>query len=162
SIGLNLQTLVVQRVLINWREIGDICKDQVHMGRAPLMQQSSVKLMLGLLEQSPDMYLNEIQEQLEEQHSVIISLATIYRTLRWLGITSKKLSRATQECCEEARQFFTIEIGGEPPERLVTSDEATVNILTSYHENGWAPQGMRAQKHTRFTCGARHVRYFDQ
>jgi len=32
-----------------------------------------------------------------------------------------------------------IEIGGEPPERLVTADEAAVNILTSYHENRWAP-----------------------
>jgi Fe2+ or Zn2+ uptake regulation protein len=47
--------------------------------------------MLGLLERSQDMYLDEIQEQLEEQHSVIISLATIYRTLHQLGITSKKV-----------------------------------------------------------------------
>ena len=53
-----------------------------------------------------------------------------------------------------------LEIGGEPLERLVTADEAAVNILTLYHENGWVPQGMRAQKHTRFTRSARYVQYF--
>jgi len=47
--------------------------------------------MLGLLEQCPDMYIDEIQEQLEEQHNIIVSLATIYRTLCRLGITSKKV-----------------------------------------------------------------------
>ena len=47
--------------------------------------------MLGLLERCPGMYLDEIQEQLEEQHNIIVSLATIYRTLHWLGITSKKV-----------------------------------------------------------------------
>lgn len=47
--------------------------------------------MLGLLERCPDMYLNEIQEQLEEQNNVVVSLATIYRTLHRLGITSKKV-----------------------------------------------------------------------
>ena len=47
--------------------------------------------MLGLLEQCPDMYLDEIQEQLEEQNNVVVSLAMIYRTLHHLGITSKKV-----------------------------------------------------------------------
>ncbi|EDR13075.1 uncharacterized protein LACBIDRAFT_308513 [Laccaria bicolor S238N-H82] len=139
AIDLNMPVHVVQRVLMNWREIGDVCKDRAHMGRAPLMKQDSIKLMLGLLERCPDMYLDEIQEQLEEQNNVIVSLATIYRSLRRLGITSKKLSRAAQERCEEACRNFTLEIGGEPPERLVTADEAAVNILKSYCENGWAP-----------------------
>ena len=47
--------------------------------------------MLGLLERCPDMYLDEIQEQLEEQNNIVVSLATIYRTLHRLGITSKKV-----------------------------------------------------------------------
>ena len=53
-----------------------------------------------------------------------------------------------------------LEIGSEPPERLVTADEAAVNILTLYRENGWAPRGMCAQKRTRFTRGTRYVQYF--
>jgi hypothetical protein len=53
-----------------------------------------------------------------------------------------------------------MEIGNEPPERIVCADEAAVNILTSYRENGWARQGVRARKHTRFVRGTRCVYSF--
>ena len=75
----------------------------------------------------------------------------------FLLLMSFQLSRAAQERCEEAHCQYTLEIGGEPPERLVTADEATVDVLTSYRENGWAPRGMRARKRARFTHGARYV-----
>ena len=45
--------------------------------------------MLALLEHSPDLYLDEIQEQLQVQHNVEVSLATIWRTLKRLGIGLK-------------------------------------------------------------------------
>lgn len=135
--------------------------------------------MLGLLEHSPDIFLDEIQDQLEEQNGVVVSLATICRTLRRLGVTSKKvssslinstsltksfrdskLSKVAQERCKHARRDFTIAIGDEPPERLVTADEAAVNILTSYRENGWAPRGLRARKRAKFVRGTRYVPQF--
>jgi len=47
--------------------------------------------MLGLLEHSPDMYLDEIQEELLTKHEIDISLSTIWRTLKRLGMTSKKV-----------------------------------------------------------------------
>src|ERR1700683_2489058 len=47
--------------------------------------------MLGLLDHSPDMFLDEIQDQLFHQHGIDISLATISRTLKRLGISSKKV-----------------------------------------------------------------------
>jgi transposase len=53
--------------------------------------------MLALLEHSPDIYLDKIQEQLQEQHNCIASLNTISRTLKRLGISSKKLSRTAAE-----------------------------------------------------------------
>src|SRR5205823_2907335 len=111
--------------------------------------------MLALLEHSPDIYLDEIQEQLQEQHNVSVSLAAISRTLHRLGISSKKvraatrpdlgtsqdctqLSRTASERCEEARRAFALEIGAYPVEYLVTADEAAVNVLTTYRTNGWA------------------------
>jgi transposase len=48
--------------------------------------------MLGLLEHSPDIYLDEIQEELFAQHNIDISLSTICRTLKRLGMSSKKAS----------------------------------------------------------------------
>ena len=51
-----------------------------------------LQFMLALLDRNPDIYLDEIQEQLGDQHGIEISLATIWRTLKRLGITSKKVS----------------------------------------------------------------------
>jgi hypothetical protein len=47
--------------------------------------------MLALLEHSPDTYLDEIQQELFTKHDIDISLSTICRTLKRLGMTSKKV-----------------------------------------------------------------------
>jgi transposase len=47
--------------------------------------------MLALIEHTPDIYLDEMQEQLYVQHDVDVSLATLCRTLHRLGIGSKKV-----------------------------------------------------------------------
>jgi hypothetical protein len=47
-------------------------------------------MMLGMLEHTPDLYLDEIQEQLSAVHGLELSLRTICRTLKRLGMTSKK------------------------------------------------------------------------
>jgi transposase len=47
-------------------------------------------MMLGMLEHTPDLYLDEIQEQLSAVHGLELSLRTICRTLKHLGMTSKK------------------------------------------------------------------------
>lgn len=104
SIDLDIPLRVVQRVLKCWREIGEVCKDRTRMGHAPLMKPDGVKFMLALLDRNPDIYLDEIQEQLGDQHGMEISLAMIWRTLKRLGITSKKLSKAAAERCAEARR----------------------------------------------------------
>jgi hypothetical protein len=36
--------------------------------------------MLALIERDPDLYLDEIQDELYSQHGVDVSLATIWRT----------------------------------------------------------------------------------
>jgi transposase len=113
AIDLDMPLRVVQRVWRCWREIGEVCKDRVRMGRAPIMTVTAVdvsfyslqnltsrswlivspfsKFILGLLEHSPDLYLDEIQEQLFSQHDVDVSLATIWRTLKRLGMSSKSV-----------------------------------------------------------------------
>lgn len=48
--------------------------------------------MLALIERNPDIYLDEIQEQLEDQHNLVVSLAMISRTLKRLGMSSKKVT----------------------------------------------------------------------
>ena len=66
-----------------------------------------------------------------------------------------KLSQVAAERCEEQRREFAFEIGNYPPEYLVAADEAAVNILTTYRENGWALQGLCARKKCCFVRGTR-------
>lgn len=131
--------------------------------------------MLALIEHSPDIYLDEIQEKLQELHDIKVSLSSIWRTLKRLGMSTKKvcsilclflpkgflktcfkLSRAATERCEERRQEFCYEIGQYPPEYLVAADEAAVNILTTYRTNGWAVEGLRARKRCCIVRGTRY------
>lgn len=110
SINLDIPLRVIQRVKQTWNEIGEVCKDRTAIGRAPLMHPehcevsnsftygpvsnftSESQFMLALLEHSPDIYLDELQEQLEEQHNLKVSISTLSNTLKRLGITSKKVS----------------------------------------------------------------------
>ncbi|KAJ3504066.1 hypothetical protein NLJ89_g8133 [Agrocybe chaxingu] len=52
--------------------------------------------MLALIEHSPDIYLDELQEQLFLQHDIKISLDSISRTLKRLGMSSKKSAALRQ------------------------------------------------------------------
>lgn len=47
--------------------------------------------MIAILDRDPELYLDEIQDELYEQHNVDVSLSTIYRTLKRLGYSSKKV-----------------------------------------------------------------------
>jgi transposase len=114
SFNLDIPLRVVQRVKQTWNEIGEVCKDRTAMGRAPLMQPEHCEVsnhftclvvwlwltcesqfLLALLEHSPDIYLDELQGQLEEQHDIKVSVSTVSNTLKRLGITSKKVSRVS-------------------------------------------------------------------
>lgn len=45
----------------------------------------------GLVQHTPDIYLEELQEQLELRRGVVISLSTIWKALRRTGYTMKKV-----------------------------------------------------------------------
>lgn len=88
---LNMPLRVVQRVKKTWQEVGEVCRDRKYMGRTPLLSMGETRFMLALLEHTPDLYLDEIQEQLHEQHDISVSLAAISWTLKRLGMSSKKM-----------------------------------------------------------------------
>lgn len=93
AIDLNMHVRVVQRVKKTWKEIGEVCRDRTYIGRAPMLSPEKTKLsivfpiftmstntllyefMLALIEHSPDIFLDEIQEQLFEQHDLEVSLS---------------------------------------------------------------------------------------
>ncbi|KAJ7206849.1 hypothetical protein GGX14DRAFT_333961, partial [Mycena pura] len=96
-----------------------------------------LQFVLGLLRSNPDYYLDEIKAQLLAVYDIEVSLMTIWRTLKYLGLSKKKVSRNASERDEELRRDFMFEIGRFPPEYLVFADESAVNVLTTYRDEAW-------------------------
>jgi hypothetical protein len=101
--------------------------------------------MVALIEHCPNIFLDEIQEQLLIQHNLDVSLATIYCTLKQLGYSSKKvcdtahqgshhsqLSKVATEQCEETRSQFAYDVASEPANYLVCGDKSDINVLMCY------------------------------
>ena len=101
------------------------------------------------------MYLDELAEELESMHDISVSVATLSRTLKQLGLSNKKLSCLAHERNQEDRSEFRRRMANDPPERLVFADESAVNVLTTYRMNGWSLKGHRARKKTKFVRGKR-------
>jgi len=154
--SLDLPRRVVQRTLKIWREVGDVMRDPRRVRDAIIMTPHEVTYLLTLIERTPDIYLDELVEELQRQHNISVSVATMSRTLKLLGLTNKRLSKHAEERCEETRRAFQFAISDEPPERLVFVDECAVNILTTYRLNGWSMKGRRSNKRALFGRGNRY------
>ncbi|KAF8591236.1 hypothetical protein K439DRAFT_1327559, partial [Ramaria rubella] len=131
---------LVQRVLQLYKELGDVMKDP-HMYQRYL--PSYAQYMLKLLEEKPDLYLDEIALELNDVTSLDISISTVHHSLKLLGIMSKRVSLMS----------FYKQIAGEPADHLVFTDESTVNTLTSSCNMGHAPKEQRACMKTYFHQG---------
>ncbi|KAJ7355349.1 hypothetical protein DFH08DRAFT_690544, partial [Mycena albidolilacea] len=126
---LDMPLRVVQRVRQVWNEIGEVPRQRrlwmYVLFPNPVTALQIIYMMLGMLEHSPDLYLDEIQEKLSAVHGVEVCL-------KRLGMTSKKLSKPAAKRCEEARRAFAFEVGKYPVNYLVTAHESAVNLLTTY------------------------------
>jgi hypothetical protein len=129
--------------------------------------------MIALIERNPDIYIDEIANQLYTMHNVDVSLPTVYRAMREVGFEHKKvdllmqihtpctdyqqLSKTAVERCEVKRMEYIAAIAAEPAEYFVFVDECAVNQMNTYREYGWAARGKRARKNTRFIRGTRYI-----
>ena len=131
--------------------------------------------MLALIDRTPEIYLDEIAEELFNLHGIIISVPTIYRTIKAAGLTHKKvyflysilhithvskLSKVAVERCEVKRTEYLLSIADEPVQNLVFVDECAINQVNTYQQNGWALKGQRARRQAHFVRGTRYVYHY--
>ncbi|THH16257.1 hypothetical protein EUX98_g9330 [Antrodiella citrinella] len=67
---LDIPLRVVQRTLQHWREIGDVVKAPGVTGRKAILGDNEIEFLFALLERSPDLFLDEIAEELDAMHGV--------------------------------------------------------------------------------------------
>jgi transposase len=59
------------------------------------MLNYAMKHLFNTLSSTPDLYLDELQLELQEKHGVSVSIPTIWRTLKRGGYSMKKVHNIT-------------------------------------------------------------------
>ncbi|KAJ7601842.1 Homeodomain-like protein [Mycena rosella] len=84
----------VQRVLEDYRKKGTVMREHLRLemrGAKRIMSPGDIRFLTGLVRHSPDVYLDELREMLEETRGSEVSEATIWRSLKRCGFTMKKV-----------------------------------------------------------------------
>ncbi|KAJ3875283.1 hypothetical protein F5051DRAFT_304146, partial [Lentinula edodes] len=88
--GMGIRT--IQRIMHNWRSGGDVVRKLKNpVSCSCSMNSVEIAFLEGLLEQTPDLYLYEIKERLEDVYGANYTESTISRTLEQCGWTRKKV-----------------------------------------------------------------------
>lgn len=123
--------------------------------RGCMLGVTELKFIRTSLERQPDIQLQGLAESLREFCGIDASEVSVWRALRKMGYTRKKIMRLAIERNELFRDRFILTIGQYSPEQLVFIDESAVDRRTPHRAYGWAPRGQRAQMHGHFVRGAR-------
>ncbi|KAJ7726446.1 Homeodomain-like protein, partial [Mycena maculata] len=84
----------VKRIFKDYRDKGTVMREHMYKelrGRKHSLTVSDTKFLCGLVRHSPDLYLAELQEVLEDRLGVQVHEATLWRSLRRCGFTMKKV-----------------------------------------------------------------------
>ena len=85
-----------------------------------------------LLEREPCLFLDELQDWLEEDCSKHVSIATLHRNIDKLNITEKRVTKQAAEQSEFLRAIWEGEMAQyENPDMFVFLDESAVDNKTS-------------------------------
>jgi len=157
---LNVSTRTVQRVLSHFHATGTIPNEKagdevVKRVRNKHLRDIDVEFLLGTVQKTPDLYLDELREILAQNCGVHVSLSSVWRTLRSAGFTMKKITRVAAERSASKRLEYLARIGQYEARQLVFVDESSVDRRTTYRGRAWSIKGTKAQRKAFFVRGRR-------
>ncbi|KAJ7241044.1 Homeodomain-like protein [Mycena haematopus] len=85
----------IERLLSEYRKKGTVAREHMYRelrGRKRSLTNKDTKFLCALVRHSPDLYLAELQEILEDRLGVSVDHSTLWRSLRRCGFTMKKVS----------------------------------------------------------------------
>lgn len=126
-------------------------------GRKRKLTQGDVKFITALLDRKHCTYIDEIQEQLRTERGRSVSIPTLWRTLRRLHYSNKRVSIRALERNDLLRSAYMNRIADEVtnPNMLMFVDEAARDKRTSGRRNVWSVVGKRCVQRRCFTRGER-------
>lgn len=98
-----------------------------------------------------DWYLDELVYEMEQRIGKLVSIPTLWRSLRFCGITRKKIQKAAKERSEILRGVYLYNIGmNYTAEQLIFIDESAKDERTFTRLYGYSPINTRAKKSVVF------------
>jgi transposase len=127
------------------------------LGRPRTLTTRITHDLYTLIEDAPDMFLDEIQDWLALAHDVRLSRTALFENIRDAGISYKLLRKAAAERddAERARWIHNVNTHF-VAQQMVFVDETSKDDRTIYRHYGRAPAGQRATLNANFTRGERY------
>src|SRR6266481_2971980 len=101
--------------------------------------------LIGIIEASPAMYLDELQDWLILKYDILISKMTLHDNIRDAGISYKLLHQRAVERDEVARERWKEDVGANfVVAQMVWTDESSKDNWMIYHHYGRAATGQCA------------------
>ncbi|KAL5496013.1 hypothetical protein ACEPAH_3106 [Sanghuangporus vaninii] len=155
---LDMPLSTVYHILKVWSETGLYEKEKsLPRGRPRLLSYDDTRLLCGTLELRNDYYLDELKQIIENRCGIQCSETTIWRTLKRVGFTLKKISKEALERNEAQRAEYRLRMAENyRPGQLVFVDESACDRRTYIWNEAWALQGLRAVRKAFFVRGKRY------
>ena len=153
--GVSLQS--IQRWQSNFNQYGSVIPPQNPLqGRPHTLNADQRHDLFTMLDESPELFLDEIQDWVAVSHDIGLSKSALHYLIRDAGLTYKLLHKAASERDEEAREAFrTFMREHLVAEQVVTADETSKDDRTIFRRWGRSPLGNQATIDADFVRGER-------
>ena len=112
-------------------------------------------LILNLVVEKPGIYLQEIQEELQNVLLLAVDVSTICRFLHNSGFTHQKLCLVATQRDEFIRQQYILDVSVFKPEMLVFIDETGADRRNALRKYGYSLRGIPQKYNTLLVRGER-------
>jgi transposase len=155
---LNTSTRSIQRWANNMDTHGHVLPPLNPLqGRQHSLNSIHIYGLIAVIQASPAMYLDELQDWLALEHDVLISKTALHNNIQAAGLTYKLLRRRAAERDELAREQWREDVRVNfVATQMVWMDESSKDDRTIYRHYGRAATGERAVIDTQFVRGQRY------
>jgi transposase len=135
---VNCSTRTVRSARANHRIFRNVSAPNNVRGRHSSIPSYVLTALLDHLLTKPDLYLDEIVDLLWDQYELVVSVASVRRSLKAHNWSKKKNQRVARERHPELRDACLYEFSEYKSFQLVFVDKSGCDTLASVRRIGWA------------------------
>ena len=146
----------IRRYLTRFWSTGDVQPTSQRHGPSRLLGDFEQLVLLNLILENPGIYLDEMKDKLLDRFGVTVNVATICRTLHFMGCSRQVIKHIPVQRSEEMRAKFMAEISVYDPSMLLWIDESGCDRRHSMRKWGYSLRGIQPRDHRILARGKRY------